>query len=49
MRQQVKLFQVLFKEQILETAEQMNGPLAMIDLLAVINYGSFGWIVPGVL
>tara|TARA_Y100001968_G_scaffold330508_1_gene382579 strand:+ start:1287 stop:1406 length:120 start_codon:yes stop_codon:yes gene_type:complete len=30
-------------------AEQMNGRLAMIGLFAmVINYGFFGWIVPGI-
>jgi len=31
-----------------KTAEQMNGRLAMIGLLAaVINYGLTGWIIPG--
>lgn len=31
-----------------KNAEIMNGRLAMIGLLAlVINYGFFGWIIPG--
>ena len=31
-----------------ENAEITNGRLAMIGLLAlIINYGTFGWIIPG--
>ncbi len=31
-----------------QTAELMNGRLAMIGLLAaVVNYGITGWIIPG--
>tara|TARA_Y100001968_G_scaffold115987_1_gene105348 strand:+ start:322 stop:447 length:126 start_codon:yes stop_codon:yes gene_type:complete len=30
-----------------KTAEQMNGPVAMIGFFAVvINYGLTGWIIP---
>ncbi len=30
-------------------AERTNGRLAMIGLFAlIINYGCFGWIVPGI-
>lgn len=32
-----------------ENAELINGRLAMIGLVAaVINYGLFGWIIPGI-
>ena len=32
-----------------KTAEQMNGRLAMMGLLAaVVNYGFTGWIIPGI-
>ena len=31
-----------------KNAELMNGRLAMIGLVAtVINYGLFGWVIPG--
>ena len=31
-------------------AEKTNGRLAMIGLFAlVINYGFFGWVIPGIL
>ena len=37
-----------FMGKYLENAEITNGRLAMIGLLAlVINYGIFGWIIPG--
>tara|TARA_Y100001970_G_C14257791_1_gene876906 strand:+ start:6980 stop:7108 length:129 start_codon:yes stop_codon:yes gene_type:complete len=30
-------------------AESLNGRLAMIGLFAaIINYGYFGWIIPGI-
>ena len=32
-----------------KTAEQKNGRLAMMGLLAaVVNYGFTGWIIPGI-
>ena len=32
-----------------QTAENMNGRLAMIGLFAaIINYGLTGWVVPGI-
>ena len=37
------------KNNYLNIAETMNGRLAMIGLFAmVINYGFFGWIIPGI-
>ena len=36
------------KNEYWENAEITNGRLAMIGLLAlVVNYGIFGWIIPG--
>ncbi len=32
-----------------DVAERTNGRLAMIGLFAlIINYGLFGWIIPGI-
>ena len=32
-----------------QNAERINGRLAMMGLFAlVINYGFFGWIIPGI-
>jgi len=37
------------KNNYLKFAEIANGRLAMIGLFAaVINYGFFGWIIPGI-
>ena len=33
----------------LQNAERTNGRMAMMGFLAlVINYGPFGWIIPGI-
>ena len=37
------------KRRYWKNAEMTNGRLAMIGLLAlVVNYGFFGWIIPGI-
>ncbi len=40
---------VLMKNNYWLVAEKTNGRLAMIGLFAlIINYGFFGWIIPGI-
>jgi len=37
------------KDNYWNIAEQTNGRLAMMGLFAaIINYGFFGWIIPGI-
>tara|TARA_Y100001968_G_C18865986_1_gene484876 strand:+ start:338 stop:457 length:120 start_codon:yes stop_codon:yes gene_type:complete len=37
------------EENYWNSAERINGRLAMMGLFAaVINYGFFGWIIPGI-
>tara|TARA_Y100001968_G_C18763528_1_gene438874 strand:+ start:73 stop:192 length:120 start_codon:yes stop_codon:yes gene_type:complete len=37
------------KENYWKIAEKTNGRLAMVGLFAaIINYGFFGWIIPGI-
>ena len=38
-----------FKTSYLQNAEKTNGRMAMMGFLAlVVNYGLFGWIIPGI-
>ena len=37
------------KQNYWQNAERTNGRMAMMGLLAlVVNYGLFGWIIPGI-
>ena len=37
------------KSNFLQNAERINGRMAMMGFLAlVVNYGFFGWIIPGI-